>query len=308
VDAQREGRTVSKGLMEFMRKAYKVRYAPNTRETVRRQVLHQLVLEGVADRNPFDPELPTNDPRTHYAISAAALIAIKAFGTDKWEAKVARFLSRRTALIEIFERERSKRLIPVRFPDGKLLSLSPGTHNKLQKAIVEQFAPRFAEDPKLLYLGDTARKNLCIHAETLNALRFPITEHDKLPDVIIYDEKRDWIFLVEAVTSHGPMSHKRALELEQILSQCPAGLIYVSAFPDMKEFRRHISEIAWDTEVWIAELPEHLIHYDGDLRTFGSCHSRASLTRARNTGVRHWKRQRFFPRQPGARMTQNAQA
>jgi type II restriction enzyme len=94
------------------------------------------------------------------------------------------------------------------------------------------------------------------------SVRFPITEHDKLPDVIIYDEKRDWIFLVEAVTSHGPISHKRALELEQILAQCPAGLIYVSAFPDMKEFRRHISEIAWDTEVWIAELPEHLIHGD----------------------------------------------
>jgi type II restriction enzyme len=231
--ATREGRTVSKGLMEFMRKEYRVRYAPNTRETVRRQVLHQLVLAGVADRNPFDPDLPTNDPRTHYAASEAALNAIRAFGREEWEPELARFLSRRTALIEIFARERSKRLIPVRFPDGKLISLSPGAHNKLQKAIVEQFAPRFAENPKLLYLGDTARKNLYIHGETLRGLRFPVTEHDKLPDVIIYDEKRNWIFLVEAVTSHGPMSHKRALELEQILAECPAGLIYVSAFPDM---------------------------------------------------------------------------
>ncbi len=250
--------------MEFMRKEYRVRYAPNTRETVRRQVLHQLVLAGVTDLNPFDPDLPTNDPRTHYAVSEAALNAIRAFGREEWEPELARFLSRRTALIEIFARARSKRLIPVRFPDGKLISLSPGAHNKLQKAIVEQFAPRFAENPKLLYLGDTARKNLYIHGETLSGLRFPVTEHDKLPDVIIYDEKRNWIFLVEAVTSHGPMSHKRALELEQILAECPAGLIYVSAFPDMREFRRHISEIAWDTEVWIAEIPEHLIHYNGD--------------------------------------------
>ena len=262
--ATREGRTVSKGLMDFIGKEYKVRYAPNTRETIRRQVLHQLVLAGVADRNPFHPELPTNDPRNHYAISEAALNAVRAFGTQAWNGEVARFLSRRTALIEIFERRRSKRLIPVRFPDGRLFSLSPGAHNKLQKAIVEQFAPRFAEDPKLLYLGDTAQKNLYIHSETLNALRFPITQHDKLPDVVIYDETRKWIFLVEAVTSHGPMSHKRALELEQILAQCPAGLIYVSAFPHMREFRRHISEIAWDTEVWIAELPGHLIHYNGD--------------------------------------------
>ncbi len=264
LQARRDRRSV-KGIMDFIEeKKYRVAYAPNTRETVRRQVLHQLVLAGVADYNPFEPELPTNSPRAHYAISEAALNAIKTFGTSEWESAVAKFLSHRTALIEIFERRRSKRLIPVRFPDGKLVRLSPGAHNKLQKAIVEQFASRFAEDPKLLYLGDTAKKNLHIHAEALKTLGFPITEHDKLPDVIIYDEKRNWIFLVEAVTSHGPISHKRVLELELILARCPAGLIYVSAFPDMTEFRRHTSQIAWDTEVWIAELPEHLIHYNGD--------------------------------------------
>ncbi len=262
--ARREGRTVTKGIMDFIRKKYRVTYAPNTRETVRRQVLHQFVLGGVADYNPFEQGLPTNSPRAHYAVSEAVLNAIKSFGTPEWESAVTKFLSGRTALIEIFQRRRSRRLIPVRFPDGQLVNLSPGAHNKLQKAIVEQFAPQFAGRPKLLYFGDTAQKNLYIHAEMLNALRFPITEHDKLPDVIIYDDTRNWIFLVEAVTSHGPMSQKRVLELERILVDCPAGLIYVSAFPDMAEFRRHIGEIAWDTEVWIAELPEHLIHYNGD--------------------------------------------
>lgn len=152
----------------------------------------------------------------------------------------------------------------MRFPDGKLVKLSPGAHNKLQKVVVEQFASRFAEEPKLLYLGDTAKKNLYISAEVLKALAFPISEHDKLPDVIIYDEKRNWLFLVEAVTSHGPMSSRRVRELELMLSGCSAGLIYVSAFPDMAEFRRHTNNIAWDTEVWIADLPEHLIHYNGD--------------------------------------------
>jgi type II restriction enzyme len=262
--AKRTGRTVTKGLMDFIRERYRIRYAPNTRETVRRQVLHQFVLAGVADYNPFAPDLPTNSPRAHYAISQAALNAIRTFGTDEWDKHVAEFLSQRTALIEVFQRRRSKQLIPVRFPDGSVVSLSPGAHNKLQKAIVEQFAPRFSEDPELLYLGDTAKKDLHSDRAALESLRVPITEHDKLPDVIIFDRKRDWIFLVEAVTSHGPMTHKRVLELEQILAECPVGLIYVSAFPDMTEFRRHISEIAWDTEVWVAELPEHLIHYNGD--------------------------------------------
>lgn len=262
--ARRDRRSVTKGIMDFIRENYRVTYAPNTRETVRRQVLHQLVLAGVADYNPFEPGLATNSPRAHYAISEAALDAVKTFGTSEWESAVAEFLSHRTALIEVFERRRSKRLIPVRFPDGKLVRLSPGAHNRLQRAVVEQFASRFVESPQLLYLGDTAKKNLFIHATALKNLGFPITEHDKLPDVIIYDEKRNWLFLVEAVTSHGPMSKKRVLELELILAGCSAGLIYVSAFPDMTEFRRHTNEIAWDTEVWITELPEHLIHYNGD--------------------------------------------
>jgi len=263
-NANREGRTVVKGLMRFIRTQYKVNYAENTRETVRRQVLHQFVLAGVAEYNPFEPGLATNSPRAHYAISEAALKVIRSFGTSDWEPRVAEFLSHRTALIEIFQRRHSKLLIPVKFPDGKTVKLSPGAHNKLQKAIVEQFAPQFAEEPILLCLGDTAKKNLHMHPETLQALHFPITEHDKLPDVVVYDQKRNWLFLVEAVTSHGPMSPKRVLELEKILVDCPAGLIYISAFPDMAEFRRHIGEIAWDTEVWIAELPEHLIHYNGD--------------------------------------------
>ncbi|MDO8434394.1 MAG: BsuBI/PstI family type II restriction endonuclease [Candidatus Binatus sp.] len=262
--ASREARTVTKGIMDFISRNYRVSYAPNTRETVRRQVLHQFVLAGLANYNPFEPELPTNSPRAHYAVSEIALEAIRSYGAAGHEGWIARFLSTRTTLIELFERRRSKRLIPITFPDGISVRLSPGAHNKLQKAIVEQFAPQFVQSAKLLYLGDTAQKNLYHHAETLNALRIPVTEHDKLPDVIIFDEARNWIFLVEAVTSHGPMSNKRVLELEELFRACPAGLIYVSAFPDLASFRRHVREIAWDTEVWIADLPEHLIHYNGD--------------------------------------------
>lgn len=191
--ARRERRTVTKGIMDFVRQKYHVTYAPNTRETVRRQVLHQLVLAGVADYNPFEPELPANSPRAHYAVSETALNAVKSFGSIEWDAAVANFLSGHTALAEIFQRRRSKRMVPVRFPDGKLVKLSPGAHNQVQKAIVEQFAPRFVKNPGLLYLGDTAKKDLFIHTETLKALKFPLTEHDKLPDVVIFDEELNWI-------------------------------------------------------------------------------------------------------------------
>jgi type II restriction enzyme len=136
--------------------------------------------------------------------------------------------------------------------------------NTVQKAVTENFGARFAPDSRLLYLGDTAQKNLRIDADRLTQLHVSITEHNKLPDVILFDEERNWLFLIEVVTSHGPMSPKRVFELEQILSDCPAGIVYVSAFPDMAQFCKHLRNIAWETEVWIAEIPDHLIHYNGD--------------------------------------------
>jgi type II restriction enzyme len=96
--ARREARTVTKGIMDFVRREYRVNYAPNTRETVRRQVLHQFVLAGIADYNPFDADLPTNSPRAHYAISELALAAIRQFGSPKWEMAVREFFKNRTPL------------------------------------------------------------------------------------------------------------------------------------------------------------------------------------------------------------------
>jgi type II restriction enzyme len=142
--------------------------------------------------------------------------------------------------------------------------LSPGKHNEVQAAIVEAFAARFAPGACLLYLGDTAKKNLHIDAGRLAALGAPVTEHDKLPDVILHDEKRNRVFLIEAVTSHGPMTPKRVVELEAMFTVCQVPLIYVSAFPNFAEFRKHLKTIAWETEVWIAEIPDHLIHFNGD--------------------------------------------
>jgi type II restriction enzyme len=113
-------------------------------------------------------------------------------------------------------------------------------------------------------VGDTAQKSLHVQIDELSRLGISINAHDKMPDIVLYDEKKHWLFLIEAVTSHGPMSPKRVLELKDALSTCSAGLIFVSAFPDMKEFKRHVDGIAWDTEVWIADTPQHLMHFNGD--------------------------------------------
>nr|WP_202882920.1 BsuBI/PstI family type II restriction endonuclease [Microvirga tunisiensis] len=262
--AERIRCTVTKGVMDYVRQVFGKEYAPNTRETFRRFVLHQFVQARVADYNPFEPHLPTNSPKAHYAITEEALIAVRAFGTPGWEAASAAFVASHGALAEAYAKRRDMERIPVRLHDGTELRLSPGEHNKVQRAIVEDFAERFAHGSKVLYLGDTENKDLYRDDRRFSALGITLTEHDKLPDVVLYDEARNWIFFIEAVTSHGPMTPKRILEIQDMLRNCSAGPVYVSAFPTLTEFKRWITEIAWETEVWIAEMPDHMIHYNGD--------------------------------------------
>lgn len=263
--AAKRGRyTVTKGIMDYLKEHYGAEYAPNTRETFRRQVLHQFIQGRIAEYNPFEPNLPTNSPRTHYAITEAALEVVQLYGTEDWDSAVDRFRSEHGSLAERYARERSLNRVPIRIPDGREFQFSPGKHNEVQKAIVEEFASRFTPGAHLLYLGDTASKDLFVDKTNLAKLGVPITSHNKLPDVVLYDAERNWLFLVEAITSHGPMSPKRIVELEEMLSECSADLVYISAFPDFGEFRKHMKAIAWETEVWLCDTPDHMIHYDGD--------------------------------------------
>ena len=247
-----------------IRSVFKVGYAENTREDFRKHVLKPFERARVVDRNPDDPTLSTNDPRTHYALSHDALNVLKAYGSDHFSAEVRAFMKAYGSLSEAYAAARKRNLVPVMLPSGEQLALTPGKHNELQAAVIETFAPRFAPGGKVLYLGDAADKTLHLHGRELSALGVPITKHDKLPDIVIYLPAKNWLLLVEAVTSSGPVSPGRRQDLEKLLAQCSVDRVYVTAFLDFREFKRHVHDIAWETEVWIAEMPDHLIHYNGE--------------------------------------------
>ncbi len=262
--ATRQSLGVTKGIMTFVNENYGKSYAPNTRETFRRQVLHQFVQARVVDYNPDEPTIPVNSPRAHYALTSKVLEVVKTYKTRNWKKSLKNFIDNVGKLSEVYLKERELIQIPVVLQSGEILKLSAGKHNEVQAAIVEQFAPRFANGGTLLYLGDTAKKNLFVDENGLKDLGIPIDQHSKLPDVVIYDNKRKWLFLIEAVTSHGPVSPKRLLELEDFLKNCKVGKVYVTAFPDMTEFKKHSNNIAWETEVWLMDVPDHMIHFNGD--------------------------------------------
>jgi hypothetical protein len=208
--------------------------------------------------------LPTNSKDNHYRLSPEALRVIRAFNTRNWNKELNYFKENVGLLRDKYYKSRELRKIPVRLKDGTELSFSPGKHNEVQIAVITEFASRFAPGSELLYVGDTSRKDLYVDYKSLEKLGIKIDEHNKLPDVILYDKKRKWLFLIEAVTSHGPVSPKRIVEMEQMLKNCKVGKIFVTAFPDLNEFKRHAPDIAWETEVWVVSFPDHMIHFNGD--------------------------------------------
>lgn len=255
---------VSKGIMAFVKDKYGRAYAPNTRETFRRQVLHQFTQAGVTAYNPDNPNLPVNSPNAHYALTKEALAVIQAFGSSRFKKIASTFVQNLTKRQAQYQNQRNLKRIPLKLADGREFSLSPGIHNEIEVAVVAEFGSRFAKGSEVLYLGDTENKDVIFEKELLSKLGCKIIDHGKLPDVILYHREKRWLFLIEAVASHGPMSQKRVNELKDIFVGSDLGLVFVSAFPDITEFKRHAKEIAWDTEVWLADSPDHLIHYNGD--------------------------------------------
>lgn len=248
-------------ILLFIQEKYKKKYAENTRETIRRQTIHQLEQAGVVVRNPDNPERTTNSPNNVYSISDIALEAIRTFGTIKWGKALQRFIRAKGRLVDKYDKQRTYSSLKI--PKGPEIKLSPGKHNELQAKVITELKRRFLSLAEVLYVGDTAIKMSYINERQLRKCNIPLTKHDKLPDIILYDKGNNKLFLVEAVTSHGPISPKRQTELELVLKKCKAKRIYISAFLDFREFKRHIENIAWDTEVWIAENPNHMIHFNG---------------------------------------------
>ena len=250
-------------IIEFIAQHYDFQYAENSRETIRRQSLHQFEHAGIVVRNPDDPQRPTNSGLTVYALTPEALTVVRTFGRRTWKKALKHFLDNVDSLVEQYRKERNFHLISITVRDKEFV-LSPGKHNVLQKAIVEIFAPRFASDSVLLYFGDTAQKYLHLDEEYCRQLKIDITQHDKLPGIMLYHAERNWLYLIEAVTSHGPVSRKRIIELQEMLKHSSATPIFVSAFPDFRTFTKYASEIAWETEVWVADNPDHMIHFNGE--------------------------------------------
>ncbi|MFZ2724878.1 MAG: BsuBI/PstI family type II restriction endonuclease [Methylococcaceae bacterium] len=232
-------------------------------DDIRRKDLKLLVLAELVV-NSADNTAATNDSTRGYSLEMSFMQLVQHYGTKTWHVELQNYLSGKELLKDKLLRSRNIEKIPVSLDKDNVLQLSAGSHNVLQKLIIEEFLPRYAQDCQVLYIGDTANKLLFINQAQLNTLKFFELSHDKLPDIIAYQANNNWLYLIEAVHSSGPISEVRMLELKKLTMHCTAEIIYVTAFLNRSEFRKWVTDIAWETEVWIADNPDHLIHFNGD--------------------------------------------
>lgn len=251
-------------MMDFAHEHYGKKYAPNTRETFRRFSMHQIVQAGIALYNPDKPDRPTNSPKVVYQISPAAIAVIKTYGGKKWADNMAAFKRVASTLAAQYAKERQMDMVQVMVRNGLQVKLSPGKHNDLIKAIIEEMAPRFLPGATLVYIGDTGKKWGFFDNELAAQIGLSVEEHGKMPDVVLWLSDKKWLVLVESVTSHGPVDSKRRIELAELFASAKGDKVYISAFPDKRTFARFAPDVAWETETWVADNPTHMVHFNGD--------------------------------------------
>lgn len=253
-----------RAILDFAREKLGHNYAENSRESIRKYSVKQLVAAGILLHNPDKPDRAINSSDNCYQVEPNALTLFRKFGTKAWIKALHSYLETRQTLSDRFAKHRDMQRIPVVIGHGHEIKLSPGKHSELIRAIIEDFVPSFVPGGELVYVGDTGTKWGYFDEKLLHTLGVKVGSHGKMPDLVIYYRDKNWLILVEAVASSGPVDGMRHAELSNLFKASTAGLVYVTAFPDRGEvMRKFLSVVAWETEVWCASDPTHLIHFNG---------------------------------------------
>jgi len=220
-----------RAIMDWIRDGYKVDYAPNTREKIRRFTLHQFVAGGLVVENPDQPSRPVNSPKWCYQLNEEAIGLIRTNDSAEFEKKLPAYMATTPSLVTQYASERAMVRIPVTLPDGSTVSLSPGGQNDLIKLILDEFCSRYAPGGYVLYIGDAGEKWAVFREAELAALGIHVDKHGKMPDLVVYMLDKNWLLLLEAASSHGPVDAGRHQELATLFAGTTAGLVYVSFSP-----------------------------------------------------------------------------
>ncbi len=251
-------------IITYINKNFEENISLGSYDDIRRKDLIRLVGMGLVIKSANRPDADTNDGTRGYALEENFAELIKKYGSEKWTQALSEF-ELDQEYIDQFHSKRELEKLEVHLEKGVVVSLDKGPHNKIQKAVIEEFLPIYGYSAKVLYLGDTSNKHMHEYSEQMIKLGLNIEDRGMLPDIVAFSSKKNWLYLIEAVHSSNPLNPERCIELQRsILKDCPYGVVFVTAFLSKKYFARWLPQIAWETEVWLVDTPQHLIHFNGD--------------------------------------------
>ncbi len=135
--------------------------------------------------------------------------------------------------------------------------------SKLAKSFCKTFAPRFVPDSVLVYAKTAGHEKPSMNEATSAALGFVIDDHDKMPDIVLFDAAHDRLILADCASDKKLMDGARVAELARLFDKARPGLVYVTAFRNRQDLAGHPSFPAWETHAWFADAPEHMVHFNG---------------------------------------------
>lgn len=251
-------------LMDWMRDELEQDYAPNSREAIRRFTLHQFAAGGLVEQNADQPDRPINSPKWNYRLNPGLLPVLRAVGTNGYDNALETFLGSIETWKQKQDEIREMNKVPVELPDGTGVMLSSGGQNVLIKGMVEEFCPRYAPGGQVLFIDDTDHTHRTKQETLMASIGIEMPERGKAPDLIVWMEDRQWLFLMEACSTHGPIDVIRKRELLELFAPQKDNIVFVSCFPNRSVMRQYLADLAWETEAWCASDPDHIIHLDGE--------------------------------------------
>lgn len=262
---ENDGFVRTRDIISFENENYGEHISPGSYDDIRRKDLKLLIEAGIVINSSSKENLATNNPSRGYALSKSFVELLYSYGSEEWDMRLSEYLKEAKSLKEELECRRNLMKVPVTLPGGKRINLSYGAHNDLQKEIIETFLPLFGFGAEVLYVGDTTDKFLHLDEKALKEINFFVLEHDELPDVVAYSHEKNLLYLIEAYHSTGEWNEIRVRKVKRKLKEsgCTADVVFFTAFETKNAFKQKAKDIAWETEVWIAESPEHLVHFNG---------------------------------------------
>jgi hypothetical protein len=163
-----------------------------------------------------------------------------------------------------YRKEREMRRTPATLSNGKEIKFLPGRQSVLIKKVIDDFCSLYAPAGRVLFVSGAGKRWAYLDSDALTELGLTIEDYEKMPDIVVHHPEKNRLFLIEAASSHGSISPERRQELKEMFDGAQTGIVYVTAFLNRRGLAERFFDISWETEVWVAESPTHLIHFNGE--------------------------------------------